>query len=102
MRMKSPPLEILQVVMEVEIRAGEQFGVGADDSHDDCAESDNVLQGAQEITSDLKSSPLQTLQEVKVVEQGAGVLQGAGVMHTTPHPPHHTTPPPSTEELSCY
>ena len=53
---------------------------GADDGLDDCIESDNVLRGVQEITSDLKSTPLQTLQEVKVVEQGAGVLQGAGVI----------------------
>ena len=84
MRMKSPPLEILQGVMEVEIRAGEQLGVGADNGNDYCVENENVIQGVQKIISDLKSTPIQTLQEVKVIEQGAGVLQGDGVIQCDP------------------
>ena len=79
MRIENSPLENLQGLMDLEIRAGEHVGVGADDCLDDCRESDNVLKSAQEIMSELKSTPLQTLQEVTAVEQGAGVLQGAGV-----------------------
>ena len=74
--------------------------MGAYDCLDDCRESDNVLKGAKEITS-LKSTPLQTPQEVKVVEQGAGVLQGAGVSSVIQCDPGFVTKDVKQKVKSC-